>query len=98
MIHFRSAPALCLPLQEHKPGSFAARIPLHETSLFRYLTSQGRGAFQKLNRVLLHLARILLIEDLILNGNLYFIEKASRPGLENAGTQSALCALKKIQG
>jgi len=98
MIHFRSASGLCLPLQEHKPGSFAARIPLHETSLFRYLTFQGRGAFQKLNRVLLHLAQILLIENLIPNGNFYFIEKALRPGLENAGTLSALCALTKIQG
>ena len=61
-------------------GQFAERIPLHEMPRFRYVIPFGRGAFQKLNPDVLYLARILLLENLIPNGNFYFIDKALRPG------------------
>jgi hypothetical protein len=80
MIHFRSASGLCLPLQEHKPGSFAAKIPLHETSLFRDVISLQESRFSKIKSRYALSGANSAHENLIPNGNLYFIDKALRPG------------------
>jgi hypothetical protein len=73
MIHFRSASGLRPALAEHKPGSFAVKITLHETSLFRYLILLRESRFQKISPDMIYLARILLMKILFPYGNLYFI-------------------------